>query len=85
MVVQGHLVDVAAAPAVVVDDRHPVAGFQQLLGLHAAGAVSYTHLNQRKLLRDYYEQHTELREYEVIEFCDDGIPAQILTDHNSCL
>ncbi|MFR7636257.1 MAG: hypothetical protein ACLUYZ_02545 [Lachnospiraceae bacterium] len=25
MVVQGHLVDVAAAPAVVVDDRHPVA------------------------------------------------------------
>lgn len=35
-------------------------------------AESNSVTNQRKLLRDYYEQHTELREYEVIEFCDDG-------------
>ena len=47
MVVQGHLVDVAAAPAVVVDDRHPVAGIQQRFGLHAAGAVGIHHHQQR--------------------------------------
>ena len=35
-------------------------------------AESNSVTNQRKLLRDYYEQHTELREYEVVEFCDDG-------------
>lgn len=28
--------------------------------------------NQRRLLLDYYESHTELKDYEVIEFCDDG-------------
>lgn len=48
-------------------------------------AESNSVTNQRKLLRDYYEQHTELREYEVIEFATMVIPAQILTDHNSCL
>ena len=47
VVVQGHLVDVAAAPAVVVDDRHPVAGIQQRFGLHAAGAVGIHHHQQR--------------------------------------
>lgn len=35
-------------------------------------AESNSVTNQRKLLRDYYEQHTELCEYEVVEFCDDG-------------
>ena len=28
--------------------------------------------NQRKLLRDYYDSHPELKKYEIIEFCDDG-------------
>ena len=28
--------------------------------------------NQRKLLQDYYDSHPELKEYEIIEFCDDG-------------
>lgn len=28
--------------------------------------------NQRKLLQDYYNSHPELKEYEVVEFCDDG-------------
>ena len=28
--------------------------------------------NQRNLLQDYYDSHPELREYEIIEFCDDG-------------
>ena len=28
--------------------------------------------NQRNLLQDYYDSHPELREYETIEFCDDG-------------
>lgn len=28
--------------------------------------------NQRKLLQDYYDSHPELKEYDVIEFCDDG-------------
>lgn len=28
--------------------------------------------NQRKLLQDYYDSHSELKEYEIIEFCDDG-------------
>ncbi len=28
--------------------------------------------NQRKLLQDYYDTHPELKEYDVIEFCDDG-------------
>ena len=46
MIVQGHFLDIAAAPAVVVDDRHPVAGLQQLLGLHAAGAVGIHHHQQ---------------------------------------
>ena len=43
VVVEGHLLDVAAAPAVVVDDRHPVAALQKLLGLHAGGAVGIHH------------------------------------------
>lgn len=28
--------------------------------------------NQRNLLLDYYQSHPALREFEVIEFCDDG-------------
>lgn len=28
--------------------------------------------NQRNLLLDYYQSHPALREYEVLEFCDDG-------------
>ena len=28
--------------------------------------------NQRKLLQDYYDSHPELKEYEIVEFCDDG-------------
>lgn len=28
--------------------------------------------NQRKLLQDYYDSYPELKEYEIIEFCDDG-------------
>ena len=28
--------------------------------------------NQRKLLLDYYRNHPELNEYELVEFCDDG-------------
>lgn len=28
--------------------------------------------NQRKLLQDYYDTHPELKEYDVVEFCDDG-------------
>ena len=28
--------------------------------------------NQRKLLQDYYDSHPELKEYEIIEFCEDG-------------
>lgn len=28
--------------------------------------------NQRKLLRDYYNSHRELQEYDIVEFCDDG-------------
>lgn len=28
--------------------------------------------NQRKLLQDYYNSHPELKEYEIVEFCDDG-------------
>ncbi len=28
--------------------------------------------NQRKLLQDYYDSHSELKKYDVIEFCDDG-------------
>ncbi len=28
--------------------------------------------NQRKLLQDYYDTHTELQEYEIVEYCDDG-------------
>ena len=46
MVVQRHLFDVAAAPAMVVDDRHPVAGLQQLLGLHALRTVGVHHHQQ---------------------------------------
>ena len=46
MVVQCHLLDVAAAPAVVVDDRHPVARLQHLLGFHAFGAVGVHHHQQ---------------------------------------
>ncbi len=48
-------------------------------------AESNSVTNQRKLLRDYYEQHTELCEYEVVSSVTMVIPAQILTDHNSCL
>ena len=47
MVVQRHLLDVAAAPAVVVDDRHPVAGLQHLLGLHALRPVGVHYHQQR--------------------------------------
>lgn len=28
--------------------------------------------NQRKLLLDHYQSHADLREYEIMEFCDDG-------------
>ena len=28
--------------------------------------------NQRKLLWDFYESRPEFKEYEVVEFCDDG-------------
>ena len=41
--VQGHFLNVAAASAVVVDHRHPVAAFQQRLGLHALRAVGVHH------------------------------------------
>ena len=47
MVVESHFLDIAAAPAVVVNDRHPVARLQHLLGLHALGAVGIHHHQQR--------------------------------------
>ena len=43
MVVEGHFVDVAGAPAVVVDDRHLLTALQQRLRLHALGAVGVHH------------------------------------------
>ena len=46
MVVQGHLLNVAAAAAVVVDDGHTVARLQHFLGLHALGAVGVYHHQQ---------------------------------------
>lgn len=35
-------------------------------------AESNSVANQRNLLLDYYQSHSDLREYELIEFCDDG-------------
>lgn len=33
---------------------------------------SYSVSNQRKLLLDYYNNHSDLGQYELVEFCDDG-------------
>ena len=46
VVVQGHFVDVAAAPAVMIDDCHAGAALQQRFGLHAVGAVGVHHHQQ---------------------------------------
>ncbi len=46
MVVQGRALDVGGRTAVVVDDRHPVAGLQQILRLDLLGAVGVHHHRQ---------------------------------------
>lgn len=35
-------------------------------------AESYSVSNQRKLLLDHYNSHSDLGQYELVEFCDDG-------------
>ena len=50
MVVQRHLLDIAAAAAMMVNDRHPVAGLQQRFGFHAGGPVGVHHHQQRTRL-----------------------------------
>ena len=39
MEAEGRVFDIAGGPAVVVNDRHPVAALQKLLALHHVGAV----------------------------------------------
>ena len=43
MEVEGGALDVRGGPAVVVDDRHPVAALQHLGGLHEVRAVGVHH------------------------------------------
>ena len=47
VIVQCHLVNIAAAPAVMVDDRHPGTAFQQRLRLHTVRPVGIHHHQQR--------------------------------------
>ena len=50
MVVEGGPLDVGGGPAVVVDDRHPVAGLQYLPGQHLLRTVGVHYYHKRAVV-----------------------------------